>query len=95
MHDNRIRPETVVRRSREDASILITIVSDPADAHHTRYAVLTRADGTLVGSYYPADAARQEGWYVVTADGTQHPVASEAAAVILLTTTAPGAPHDL
>lgn len=68
-HTNPAATETVLRRWKENDIRFSAIVRDPADAQQTLYATATRADGTLVGSYYPADPIRQTGWHVVLAHG--------------------------
>ncbi|MEV8438803.1 hypothetical protein AB0425_15625 [Actinosynnema sp. NPDC051121] len=84
--------EIVARRFTENGCDVTAIVADPADAQQTLYGTVTR-HGTLVGSYYCADRARQSDWRIVTALGHHlaldgqpvHPV-SESAAVHVLTT---------
>lgn len=86
MHTTTPVPETVVRRWTEPGGIrFAAIMRDPADAEQTLYATATRADGTLVGSYYPADQIRQTGWHVVVGHGEPSPADSEPHAVRALT----------
>lgn len=60
--------EGVVRRYREDAATITAVMVIGADTEHTRYAVVTDDDGRLIGSYFPADVARQTGWRVIIPD---------------------------
>ncbi len=74
-------PEIVVRRFVENGCTVTGVVIDPADAQQMLYGVVTRPDGTLAGTYYPADTVRGDHWRVVTADGTHYHAASEYNAV--------------
>lgn len=86
VNENR-HPEVVVRRWREADVRFTAIVRDPADAEQTLYGTATRAhDGTFIGSYYPADLARQNDWHVVPCQGEPFPVNSEPDAVRALST---------
>ncbi|GAA5119075.1 hypothetical protein GCM10023320_24260 [Pseudonocardia adelaidensis] len=58
--------EDVVRRYREGTALITAMMAIGADTEHTRYAVVTDADGRLVGTYFPADMTRQTGWHVLT-----------------------------
>lgn len=80
------RPETVVRRWSEPGLHFTAVIRDLADSQQTLYATAMRDDGTAVGSYYPADLARQEDWHVVPAQGEPFPVDSEQNAVRALMT---------
>ncbi|WP_232376415.1 hypothetical protein [Amycolatopsis aidingensis] len=80
-------PEIVVRRFTENGCTVTGVVVDPADAQRLLYGVVTRPDGKLAGTYYPADAVRGDQWRVVDAYGAQFPVMGEYHAVEWLTTT--------
>lgn len=80
-------PEIVVRRFVDNGCTVTGVVIDPADAQQLLYGVVTRPDGTLAGTYYPADTVRGEHWRIVTADGTHYHANSESHAVKALTTT--------
>ncbi|MFD4190755.1 hypothetical protein [Amycolatopsis thermoflava] len=87
-------PEITVDHFTENGCAVVCVVIDPADAQQTLYGAVTRPDGTLAGTYYPADRVRSEHWRIVAADGTHYSAASEFDAVEWLSTTAatPGAP---
>lgn len=77
--------EDVVRRYREGAATVTAVMAIGADTEHTRYAVVTDADGRLIGTYFPTDLTRQAGWHVLTpADTAPVPVPSEAHATARL-----------
>jgi hypothetical protein len=77
--------DDVVRRYREGPAMITAVMAIAADTEHTRYAVVTDADGRLVGTYFPADVARQTGWHVLTpADPAPVAVPTEAHATARL-----------
>lgn len=71
----------------ENGCTVTAVIIDPADRQQLLYGVVTRPDGKLAGSYYPADPVRCDHWRIVTADGTHYHAASEYHAVEALTTT--------
>jgi len=87
-------PEITVDHFRENGCTVTCVVIDPADAQQTLYGTVTRPDGTLAGTYYPADRVRGEHWRIVAADGTHYHAASEFDAVEWLSTTTPGGGPD-
>ncbi|MEU0514935.1 hypothetical protein [Amycolatopsis sp. NPDC006125] len=46
------------------------------------YGTVTHPDGTLAGTYYPADRVRGDHWRIVAADGTHYDAATEYDAVV-------------
>lgn len=80
-------PEIVVRRFVENGCTVTGVVIDPADAQQMLYGTVTRPDGTLAGTYYPADAVRGDHWRIVAPDGTHYHAPNEYGAVEELTTT--------
>lgn len=81
-------PEVVVPQFTENGRTVTCVISNPADAQQTLYGTVTRPDGRLVGTYYPADRIRGQHWRVVTADGTHYNAESEPRAVAWLTSAA-------
>ncbi|MFE0025478.1 hypothetical protein [Amycolatopsis sp. NPDC059021] len=80
-------PEIVVRQNVENGCTVTGVVIDPADRQQLLYGTVTRPDGKLAGTYYPADTVRGDHWRIVTADGTHYHAADEYHAVEALTTT--------
>ncbi|MEC3978877.1 hypothetical protein [Amycolatopsis sp. H20-H5] len=80
-------PDIVIRSSRENDCLTMCVIIDPADRQQVLYGTVTRPDGTLIGTYYPADIVRGDDWRVVSPTGIQYAVASEYEAVDTLTTT--------
>lgn len=77
--------ESVVRRYREGTAMITVVMAIVADTEHTRYVVVTEADGRLVGTYFPTDIPRQTGWHVVTpTDPAPVPVPTEPHAALRL-----------
>ncbi|GAA3850786.1 hypothetical protein GCM10022380_81090 [Amycolatopsis tucumanensis] len=80
-------PEITVDHFMENGCAVVCVVIDPADAQQLLYGTVTRPDGRLAGTYYPADRVRGDHWRIVAADGTHYHAASEYDAVEWLTTS--------
>ncbi|MCR3721127.1 MULTISPECIES: hypothetical protein [Prauserella salsuginis group] len=79
-------PDIVTRRFTAHGCTVTAVMIDPADAQQLLYGAVTRPDGRLVGTYYPADRVCGDHWRVVTADGAHYDATSEHHAVEALTT---------
>ncbi|KAA5825434.1 hypothetical protein F1721_32880 [Saccharopolyspora hirsuta] len=77
-----------IRRFTEEGILFTVTMANATGAQQTRYGIATRADNTLIGSYYPCNIDRQEHWCVATADGYIYKTANEPNAVIKLITLA-------
>ncbi|MGW4591682.1 hypothetical protein ACWEKJ_30565 [Amycolatopsis thermoflava] len=80
-------PDIAVNRFTANGCAVTCVVIDPADAQQLLYGTVTHPDGTLAGTYYPADRVRGDHWRIVAADGTHYDAATEYDAVEWLTTT--------